>query len=154
MRILATMDYCTPVQTGVSQSGTQWQRNEIIVITNDGDRSDRVAFTAFGNVCVKAASIVPGSTVELRYRMYSEEFTDKNGQQRWGTRLQCYGITPMVAQQTPAQHSPGMQGQYTGNSTQLQSGTWGASQNNTNALVQTRMEKPGDIAPRPDDLPF
>lgn len=105
MEVIATLQQCTPIEQGVSRSGTSWKKTNIVAIVNEGDRQSIVAFQAFGDRADTAAAISPGATVRIRFRLDSQEFTDRNGNRRWSTEATCYSIAPMVAQypqQAPA----------------------------------------------------
>jgi single-stranded DNA-binding protein len=98
MEIIATLQQCTPIEHGVSKSGASWKKTNIVAIVNEGDRQSIVAFQAFGDRADTAVAISPGATVRIRFRLDSQEFTDRNGNRRWSTEATCYSIAPMVAQ--------------------------------------------------------
>lgn len=98
MEVIAKLQQCTPVQSGTSKNGNPWKKTEIIAIIQDGDRTSIAAFTAFGNVCDNAMKLRPGATVRIRYRIDSEEFTDRNGNRRWSTQATAYSVVELQAQ--------------------------------------------------------
>lgn len=101
-----------PVQSGVSQAGNHWQKTYFEIITNEGERSRRVVFGAFGNVVEQVKSLPKGAHVEVKFNAESRDYIDKNGQKRYSTDLMCYGLAVITRQnmqpqyQTPAQQMP------------------------------------------------
>lgn len=106
MEVIATLQQCTPIENGVSRSGTSWKKTNIVAIVNDGDRQSIVVFQAFGDRADTAAAISPGATVRIRFRLDSQEYTDRNNVRRWRTEATCYSIAPMVAQYPQPQYAP------------------------------------------------
>lgn len=106
MEIIATLQQCTPIEHGVSKSGASWKKTNIVAIVNEGDRQSIVAFQAFGDRADTAAAISPGATVRIRFRLDSQEYTDRNNVRRWRTEATCYSIAPMVAQYPQPQYAP------------------------------------------------
>lgn len=95
-----------PVQSGVSQAGNQWQKTYFEIITNEGEYSKRVAFSAFGKWVEAVRTIPKGAHVEVRFTAESRDYTDKNGQKRYGTDLSCIGIAVITRQSMQPQYQP------------------------------------------------
>lgn len=93
-----------PVQTGVSQAGNSWQKTYFEIITNEWERSRRVAFCAFGNTVEQVKAVARGATVEVKFTAESRDYIDKNGQKRYGTDLQCYGLAVITKQSLQPQY--------------------------------------------------
>ena len=94
-----------PVISGVSQAGNQWQKTYFEIITNEGERSRRVAFGAFGNVVEQVKQVPKGAHVEVRFTAESRDYLDKNGQKRYGTDLNCYGLAVITRQTVQPQYA-------------------------------------------------
>ena len=93
-----------PVQSGVSKAGNSWQKTYFEIITNEGDRSKRVAFCAFGNVVEQVKAVPKGAIVEVKFTAESRDYIDKNGQKRYGTDLTCYGLAVITRQSLQPQY--------------------------------------------------
>ena len=107
MKIEGTFQGCDPVTTGVSQStGRPWQKTYFEILTSEGERSRRVVFGAFGDVVNQAAAVPKGAHVEVRFTAESRDYTDKNGQKRYATDLNCYGIAVITRQSVQTQYPP------------------------------------------------
>lgn len=120
MKIEGTFQGMDQIQSGVSQAGNPWQKTYFEIITNEGERSRRVAFGAFGNVVEQVKLVPKGAHVEVRFTAESRDYLDKNGQKRYGTDLNCYGLAvitrqtvqPQYAQQPQYQQGQPAQPQY------------------------------------------
>ena len=120
MKIEGQYQGMDPVITGVSKAGNQWQKTYFEIITSEGERSRRVAFGAFGNVVEQVKQVPKGAHVEVRFTAESRDYLDKNGQKRYGTDLNCYGLAvitrqtvqPQYAQQPQYQQGQPAQPQY------------------------------------------
>ena len=107
MKIEGTFQSMDPEQTGVSKAGNSWRKTWFEIITNEGVRSHRVAFSAFGDRAVEMVKAVArGTTVEVSFNADSRDYTDKNGQKRYDTELQCYGLAVITKQSLQPQYTP------------------------------------------------
>lgn len=122
-----------PVQTGVSQAGNPWQKTYFEIITSEGERSRRVAFGAFGNVVEQVKAVPKGAHVEVKFTAESRDYIDKNGQKRYGTDLNCYGLAVITRQSLQPQYQPAQPAQ-----PQYQ---------------QSQPAQPAQTAPAPSQLP-
>ena len=95
-----------PVQSGVSKAGNSWQKTYFEIITNEGDRSKRVAFCAFGNVVEQVKAVPKGAHVEVKFTAESHDYLDKNNQKKYGTDLNCYGLAVITRQSLQPQYQP------------------------------------------------
>lgn len=110
MKIEGTFQGYDPIVSGVSQTGNPWQRTYFEIITNEGERSKRVAFVAFGNVVDKVRAVQKGTLVEVTFALESRDYVDKNGQKRYGTDASCYGLAVITKQSVqPQQAQPAIQ---------------------------------------------
>lgn len=104
-----------PVQSGVSNAGNPWQKTYFEIITNEGERSRMMAFCAFGNVVEQVKVLQKGAHVEVRFTAESHPYNDKNHQKRYGTDLNCLGLSVITRQsvqpQYQAQYLPGQPAQ-------------------------------------------
>lgn len=87
-----------PIQSGVSQAGNPWQKTYFEIITNEGERSRRVVFVAFGNSVGQVKAVPKGATVEVKFNAESSDYIDKNGRKRYDTELRCYGLAVITRQ--------------------------------------------------------
>ena len=130
MKIEGTFQGMDPVQTGVSQAGNSWQKSYFEIITNEWERSRRVAFCAFGNTVEQVKAVARGATVEVKFTAESRDYIDKNGQKRYGTDLNCYGLAVITRQPLQAQYIPAQPAQ-----------------------PQYQQSQPAQAAPAPSQLP-
>ena len=93
-----------PVISGTSNAGNQWQKTYFEIITNEGERSRCVVFGAFGRVVDMVKSVPAGAHVEVRFTAESHPYNDKNGQKRYGTDLNCYGLAVITRQNLQPQY--------------------------------------------------
>lgn len=133
MKIEGTFQGMDPVQTGVSQAGNPWQKTYFEIITSEGERSRRVAFGAFGNVVEQVKAVPKGAHVEVKFTAESRDYIDKNGQKRYGTDLNCYGLAVITRQSLQPQYQPAQPAQ-----PQYQ---------------QSQPAQPAQTAPAPSQLP-
>lgn len=106
MKIEGTFQGMDQVISGVSQAGNQWQKTYFEIITSEGERSRRVAFGAFGNVVEQVKQVPNGAHVEVKFTAESRDYLDKNGQKRYGTDLNCYGLAVITRQSMQPQYMP------------------------------------------------
>lgn len=106
MKIEGVFQGMDPVQTGVSKAGNNWQKTYFEIITNEGERSRRVAFCAFGNVVEQVKAVPKGATVEVRFSAESTDYLDKNNRKRYDTELRCYGLAVITRQNMQPQYMP------------------------------------------------
>ena len=106
MKIEGLFQGMDPVQTGVSKAGNNWQKTYFEIITNEGERSRRVAFCAFGNVVEQVKAVPKGATVEVRFSAESTDYLDKNNRKRYDTELRCYGLAVITRQSMQPQYMP------------------------------------------------
>ncbi len=106
MKIEGQFQGMDPVQTGVSKAGNNWQKTYFEIITNEGERSRRVAFCAFGNVVEQVKAVPKGATVEVRFSAESTDYLDKNNRKRYDTELRCYGLAVITRQSMQPQYMP------------------------------------------------
>lgn len=93
----------TPVKSGVSQSGKEWSKCEIVVTEQDGQYPNDVAVIAFNNTIDMLMRFATGSYVQVTAWATSQA-KDKNGEIWYQTQLRLNNIVPMaVAQQYPQQ---------------------------------------------------
>lgn len=122
-----------PVTSGISQAGNPWQKTYFEIITSEGERSRRVAFGAFGNVVEQVKVVPKGAHVEVKFTAESRDYIDKNGQKRYGTDLNCYGLAVITRQSLQPQYQPAQPAQ-----PQYQ---------------QSQPAQPAQAAPAPSQLP-
>ena len=122
-----------PVTSGISQAGNPWQKTYFEIITSEGERSRRVAFGAFGNVVEQVKVVPKGAHVEVKFTAESRDYIDKNGQKRYGTDLNCYGLAVITRQSLQPQYQPAQPAQ-----PQYQ---------------QSQTAQPAQAAPAPSQLP-
>jgi hypothetical protein len=106
MKIEGTFQGMDPVTSGISQAGNPWQKTYFEIITSEGERSRRVAFGAFGNVVEQVKVVPKGAHVEVKFTAESRDYIDKNGQKRYGTDLNCYGLAVITRQSLQPQYQP------------------------------------------------
>ena len=106
MKIDGTFQGMDPIQSGVSQAGNPWQKTYFEIITNEGERSRRVVFLAFGNVVEQVKAVPKGATVEVRFSAESTDYLDKNNRKRYDTELRCYGLAVITRQSMQPQYMP------------------------------------------------
>lgn len=104
MKIEGTFQGMDPVTSGISQAGNPWQKTYFEIITSEGERSRRVAFGAFGNVVEQVKVVPKGAHVEVKFTVESRDYIDKNGQKRYGTDLNCYGLAVITRQSLQPQY--------------------------------------------------
>lgn len=104
MKIEGTFQGMDPVTSGVSQAGNPWQKTYFEIITNKGERSRRMVFGAFGNVVEQVKAVPKGAHVEVMFTAESRDYLDKNGQKRYGTDLNCYGLAVITRQTVQPQY--------------------------------------------------
>jgi len=104
MKIEGTFQGMDPVISGVSQAGNAWQRTNFEIITNEGERSKRVAFVAFGKVVDQVKAVPKGTLVEVTFSLESRDYVDKNGQKRYATDASCYGLDVITKQRVQPQY--------------------------------------------------
>lgn len=107
MKIEGIFQGMDPVQTGVSMAGNSWQKTYFEIITNEGERSRRVAFCAFGRSVEQVKAVPKGATVEVKFNAESSNYIDKNGRKRYDTELRCYGLALITRQSMQPQYMPG-----------------------------------------------
>lgn len=95
-----------PVQTGVSKAGNNWRKTYFEIITNEGERSRRVAFCAFGSTVEQVKAVPRGANVEVRFSAESTDYLDKNNRKRYDTELRCYGLAVITRQSMQPQYMP------------------------------------------------
>lgn len=95
-----------PIQSGVSQAGNPWQKTYFEIITNEGERSRRVVFVAFGNSVEQVKAVPKGATVEVKFNAESSDYIDKKGRKRYDTELCCYGLAVITRQSMQPQYMP------------------------------------------------
>lgn len=133
MKIEGTFQGMDPVTSGISQAGNPWQKTYFEIITSEGERSRRVAFGAFGNVVEQVKVVPKGAHVEVKFTAESRDYIDKNGQKRYGTDLNCYGLAVITRQSLQPQYQPAQPAQ-----PQYQ---------------QSQPAQPAQAAPAPSQLP-
>ena len=133
MKIEGTFQGMDPVTSGISQAGNPWQKTYFEIITSEGERSRRVAFGAFGNVVEQVKVVPKGAHVEVKFTAESRDYIDKNGQKRYGTDLNCYGLAVITRQSLQPQYQPAQPAQ-----PQYQ---------------QSQPAQPAQAAPTPSQLP-
>ncbi len=106
MKIEGLFQGMDPVQTGVSRAGNNWQKTYFEIITNEGERSRRVAFCAFGSTVEQVKAVPKGANVEVRFSAESTDYVDKNGRKRYDTELRCYGLAVITRQSMQPQYMP------------------------------------------------
>lgn len=106
MKIEGTFQGMDPVTSGISQAGNPWQKTYFEIITSEGERSRRVAFGAFGNMVEQVKVVPKGAHVEVKFTAESRDYIDKNGQKRYGTDLNCYGLAVITRQSLQPQYQP------------------------------------------------
>lgn len=106
MKIEGIFQGMDPVQTGVSMAGNSWQKTYFEIITNEGERSRRVAFCAFGRSVEQVKAVPKGATVEVKFNAESSNYIDKNGRKRYDTELRCYGLALITRQSMQPQYMP------------------------------------------------
>ena len=106
MKIEGQFQGMDPIQSGVSQAGNPWQKTYFEIITNEGERSRRVVFLAFGNVVEQVKAVPKGATVEVRFSAESTDYLDKNNRKRYDTELRCYGLAVITRQSMQPQYMP------------------------------------------------
>lgn len=121
------------VISGISQAGNPWQKTYFEIITSEGERSRRVAFGAFGNEVEQVKAVPKGAHVEVKFTAESRDYIDKNGQKRYGTDLNCYGLAVITRQSLQPQYQPAQPAQ-----PQYQ---------------QSQPAQPAQAAPAPSQLP-
>ncbi len=104
MKIDGTFQGMDPVQSGVSNAGNPWQKTYFEIITNEGERSRMMAFCAFGNVVEQVKVLQKGAHVEVRFTAESHPYNDKNHQKRYGTDLNCLGLSVITRQSVQPQY--------------------------------------------------
>lgn len=64
-----------PVLTGTTESGKEWKKQTVVVEEKDGDFSNSIAITFFGEDGVQKASVLSvGDRVEITAKVSSREF--------------------------------------------------------------------------------
>lgn len=111
MKIEGTFQGMDPVISGVSQTGNPWQKTYFEIITSEGERSRMMAFCAFGNVVEQVKALQKGAHVEVRFIAESHSYNDKNHQKRYGTDLNCLGLSVITRQSVQPQHQQGQPAQ-------------------------------------------
>ncbi len=106
MKIEGIFQGMDPVQTGVSKAGNNWQKTYFEIITNEGERSRRVAFCAFGSTVEQVKAVPKGANVEVRFSAESTDYVDKNNRKRYDTELRCYGLAVITRQSMQPQYMP------------------------------------------------
>lgn len=106
MKIEGVFQGMDPVQTGVSKAGNSWQKTYFEIITNEGERSRRVAFSAFGSTVEQVKAVPRGAAVDVRFSPESTDYVDKNGRKRYDTELRCYGLAVITRQSLQPQYVP------------------------------------------------
>ena len=106
MKIEGIFQGMDPVQNGVSKAGNSWQKTYFEIITNEGERSRRVAFCAFGSSVEQVKAVPKGATVEVKFNAESSDYIDKKGRKRYDTELRCYGLAVITRQSMQPQYMP------------------------------------------------
>lgn len=104
MEIKGTVNRVMQMQSGTSQSGNQWVKQEFSITTLDEKYPKEVAFTLFGEDRIKQANIQGGQLVTVKFDAESRLYND-----RFYTQLTAWSVVPVqatVPQQQPMQQAP------------------------------------------------
>lgn len=94
-----------PLESGVSQRGTAWSRQEYILEYRQGDRIKTLAVSVLGDNIARLA-LREGLECTILVSIQSQEWNE-----RWYTRVEAYAREDLLAQaqpqmQTQATHAP------------------------------------------------
>lgn len=78
-----------PLMTGVSQSGKEWKKKEIIVETFD-KFPKKICMTLFGDIA--DTPVVGGVRVKVSFDIESRSYTCRDGVERWSTECRVWKI--------------------------------------------------------------
>lgn len=78
-----------PLMTGVSQSGKEWKKKEIIVETFD-KFPKKICMTLFGDIA--DTPVVGGVRVKVSFDIESRSYTCRDGAERWSTECRVWKI--------------------------------------------------------------
>ncbi len=87
MELKGTFKKATPIETGVSKSGTEFKK-QTFTIETDGQYPKTVAFSLFGDRTDLIHRSQPGDVMTVRFDAESREYNGK-----FYTDLKCFGIT-------------------------------------------------------------
>lgn len=93
MKIQGVIVLKSQVITGVSQPGNQWQKQEVVIQTQE-TYPKKVCLTCFNQTVNDIALINVGECIEASIAIESREY---NG--RWYTDVKCYGMGRVQQQQ-------------------------------------------------------
>ena len=101
MEITGKLIHRLDVQTGVSKAGKEWQKQDFVIETEDGQYSKKIAFTLFGDKISLLNGLNKGDTIIVAFNLESREFDGK-----WFSNVNAWKITPVQGQPEQSHHTP------------------------------------------------
>ena len=102
-----------PVQSGVSQRGTQWSRASYVIEHESGQYPRRMVFDVSGNK-IQELNLQVGETVTLHLNIQCREYPENSGRffnsiEAWRADRQAQQMAPQGYQQPQYQQAPPQQ---------------------------------------------
>lgn len=98
MEVTGQITFIAQQQSGMSQNGNNWVKQEFVITTLDAQHPKQIAFSLFGQERIQQANLQGGAIVKVRFDIDSHEH---NG--RYYTQLTAWSVAPFQATQAPTQ---------------------------------------------------
>lgn len=98
LKITGKVEILLPVQQGVSQSGKEWMKQDVVLLTDGGQYPRHIAATIMGKERIDKFALQVGETITCHLDIDAREFKD-----RWFNSINIWKVDRDGQASTPVQ---------------------------------------------------